>query len=68
MSLANLSGAYEMMRFRMDMAEDQIKEFSERLAQFFLDDDPGAKEFLTWVAKMHRKEHPKVLKAESEPS
>lgn len=59
MSLVNLSLAYEAMRMRQRMAEEQMLDFAELAAQHFLEGNEGAKEFLIEVAKMHREDHPK---------
>lgn len=66
-SLFNLSLAYEAMRMRVRMAEDQVRDFSELSAQYFLEDNEGAKEFLVEVAKMHREDHP-IVNADTGPN
>lgn len=67
MSLVNLSLAYEAMRMRVRMAEDQVRDFSELSAQYFLESNAGAKEFLVEVAKMHREDHP-IVNPDQQPN
>ena len=59
MSLANLSEAFELARFRAKLAEDQQHELEDLLAQWFLDGNEGALTFLREVAKEYREAHPK---------
>jgi len=63
MSLANLGAAYQealdlrgAAELRARMAEEQMREFQELLAQWFLDGNEGARTFLREVAKLHREE------------
>ena len=67
MSLVNLTLHYEAMRMRVRMAEDQMLDFGELSAQYFLEGNEGAKEFLVEVAKMHREEHP-IVSADTGPN
>lgn len=66
MSPANLTAHYEAMRMRVRMAEEQVRDFGELSAQYFLEGNAGAKEFLVEVAKMHREEHP-IVNADEGP-
>lgn len=54
MSLANLSNAYGLMQFRLQMADDQVKDVLDLLVKHFLDGDPAAWEWLKQLAEMHR--------------
>lgn len=55
---SGLVRAFTDCQLAREMAEGQLHEFSELLAQHFIDGNPGATEFLSWVAKMHREAHP----------
>lgn len=56
MSLAKLGIELSRQRARMALAHDQVNDMSELLAQWFLDSNEGAREFLIEVAKMWREE------------
>lgn len=66
MSLANLSVAYEAARFRAQPPGHQQRELEELLAQWFLDSNEGAREFLREIAQEYREAHP-VSALESAP-
>ena len=57
MSLANLSKHYELMRFRAQLAEDQLDELHDYLCAALIDRDAAAREWLKELADIHRPEH-----------
>lgn len=58
MSLINLTNAYGCLSVRTRMAEDQCRDFERVLAQWFIDSDPAARNFLRQIAVAYRKGNP----------
>lgn len=63
MSLAKLGIELSRQRARMALAEDQVNDVSQLLAEWFLDSNEGARTFLIEVAKMWREERSASTKA-----
>lgn len=63
MSLANLSESYSLALFHARTSQDQMRDFEELIAQWFLDSNLGAREFLMEIGKAHRETCPRVFDA-----
>lgn len=67
MSLANLGEQLRQWRelvaaaqTRANLAQAELKDCGELLAMYFLDSDPGARDFLRELAKIHRDDNKTV--------
>lgn len=58
MSLTNITTVFQATEQRAQAAESQLLEQQQLIAQWFLDDNEGARQWLRAIAEEHRRAHP----------